>query len=273
VRTWVKLYTEINRDPKMLRLTWAHRGIWSALLALAGEIDDQDEEGPTGYVGPMDDAALLLRCDDAEFAEAVEAFEERGMVRVEEGILYLTRYADRQKRAPSSRREAVAERVKRHRRRKADARNVDVTTLHPDETTMQRGVTPPDTDTDTDTETDTESEPESDALSSFSGDAVHAYENAIGLIAGETQTEEIKAFLADLHERGHPEWWQLALDVACDNNARKWSYIRAVLRNWLEQGRPGLKPPSNGNRSRASPMDKEAASVAALNEWLAEGGG
>lgn len=271
MRTWVKLYTEINRDPKMLRLTWAQRGIWSALLALAGEIDDQNEQGPTGYVGPVDDAALLLRCDDAEFAEAVEAFEERGMVRLEDDALYLTRYADRQKRAPSSRREAVAERVKRHRRRKAADGNADVTTLHADETTAQRGVTPPDTETDTETESDTE--PESDALSSFVGQAVCAYENAIGLIAGETQTEEIKVFLGDLHARGHPEWWQLALDVACDNNARKWSYIRAVLRNWLDQGRPGLKPPSNGTGPRASPLDKEAASVAALNEWLAEGEG
>lgn len=106
-------------------------------------------------------------------------------------------------------------------------------------------------DADTDADADVDADKDADALSSFIGDAVCAYENAIGLIAGPTQTEEIKAFLAELHERGHPEWWQMALAVACDNNARKWSYIRAVLRNWQEQGRPGLKPPSNG--ARASP--------------------
>ena len=107
-------------------------------------------------------------------------------------------------------------------------------------------------DADADADADADVDKDADAsLSSFIADSVHAFENCIGLVVGETQTEEVKAFLGDLHARGHPEWWQLALDVACDNNARKWSYVRAVLQNWLKQGRPGLKPPSNG--SRASP--------------------
>lgn len=138
----------------MLRLSWSQRGIWSALLALAGEIDDQDEEGATGYLGPADDVALLIRCDDDEFAEAVSAFTERNMLHDENDVLYLTRFRDRQSRAPSSRRAAVKERVQRHRRRKERASNEDVTTLHDDVTTAQRPVTPPDTESDTDTDTD-----------------------------------------------------------------------------------------------------------------------
>jgi len=162
VKTWVKLYTEINRDPKMLRLTWAQRGIWSALLALAGEIDDQDEDGITGYVGPLDDVALLIRCDDDEFSEAIRAFAERGMVENREGILYLSRYVERQQRAPSNAREAVTERVQRHRRRQADGCNEDVTSLHAqcneDVTRLQRGVTPSDSDSDSDSDSEADAE-------------------------------------------------------------------------------------------------------------------
>lgn len=98
-----------------------------------------------------------------------------------------------------------------------------------------------------------------DALSSFIATAAHDFENCIGLIAGEHQSEEITAYATDLHNRGHPEWWQMALDVACDNNARKWSYVRAVLQNWLEQGRPGLKPPANGSRASPEEYDEAAA--------------
>ena len=53
-------------------------------------------------------------------------------------------------------------------------------------------------------------------------------------------------------------------------------YIAAILDRCAREGvRPGegRKPPSNGTGPRASPLDKEAASVAALNEWLAEGEG
>ena len=45
MKSWVKLYTEINRDPKMAQFTWAQRGIWAALLALAGELDVRNGDG------------------------------------------------------------------------------------------------------------------------------------------------------------------------------------------------------------------------------------
>ena len=188
MKTWVKLYTEINRDPKMLRLTWAQRGIWCALLALAGEIDDEDGDGPTGLLGSPEDVALLIRCDDQEFAEAIAAFEARGMVQRRGGLLYLPHFAERQKRKPSSRPDMVAERVRRHRRAtmandgddesendvcntgvtppdddvtplKREC-NADVTPLkrecNADVTPLKHPVTPPDTDTDTETEGETD---------------------------------------------------------------------------------------------------------------------
>ena len=83
MKTWVKLHTKINHDSKMGTLTWAERGIWSALLALAGEIDDQDEDGPTGLLDTIDNVAWRLRCDIDELEAALHSFIQRGMVDVD----------------------------------------------------------------------------------------------------------------------------------------------------------------------------------------------
>lgn len=151
MKTWVKLYTEINRDPDMGTLTWAQRGIWQALLALCGEIDDRDEnEKETGRLDILERVAWSIRCEIDELAEAIAAFEDRGMITtIDGGCLYLPNYQKRQARPPSARPSAVSERVKRHRAKLQDESNEDVTTLH-------RGVTPSDPDTDPDTEKTTE---------------------------------------------------------------------------------------------------------------------
>lgn len=155
MKTWVKVYTAINRDPDMDTLTWAHRGIWLSLLALAGEIDDRDEdELETGRLDTLQRVAWFIRADVDDLLDAVGAFKDRGMVLLDDhGIIHLPNYPKRQARPPSSRPSAVAERVKRHRdKAKADG-NEDVTTLH-------RGVTPSETDPDPDSESDPESDPE-----------------------------------------------------------------------------------------------------------------
>src|SRR4030042_615545 len=109
MKTWVKLYTEINRDPDMGTLSWAQRGIWSAVLALCGEIDDRDEHGrETGRLDIISRTAWSIRCDVADLKSAIQEFEERGMVTTDsDGVLWLTNYAKRQSRAPSSRPAAV----------------------------------------------------------------------------------------------------------------------------------------------------------------------
>lgn len=151
MKTWVKLYTEINRDPDMGSLTWAQRGIWSALLALAGEIDARDEEDhETGELDTLAHVSWRIRCDVHELADAIDAFTERGMVEDRDGMLYLPNYGKRQRRAPTDGHQAVAERVARHRERKAATRNEDVTSLHCDVTSLQRGVTSTESESDTD---------------------------------------------------------------------------------------------------------------------------
>jgi len=150
MKTWVKLYTEITHDPEIGELTWAQRGIWMTLLALAGEIDARDEEDhETGELDTLPHIAWRIRCDMRELTEAVAAFTERGMVEDRDGILYLPNYAKRQRRAPSSAHAIVAERVARHRERKVIPCNEDVTSLHRNVTSVQRGVTPTESESDT----------------------------------------------------------------------------------------------------------------------------
>ncbi|MFA4974679.1 MAG: hypothetical protein WC683_18895 [bacterium] len=146
MKTWVKLYTEINRDPTMGELTLAQKGVWMMLLALAGEIDARDENDlETGELDTIARVAWSIRCTKDELNDALAALEERGMVEERDGILWLPNYAKRQRRAPSDGHIAVAERVKRHRDKFLAPRNEDVTPLQDDVTSLE---------SESDTETD-----------------------------------------------------------------------------------------------------------------------
>ena len=116
MKAWVKLYTEINRDVDMGTLTWGQRGIWSALLALAGDIDARDaEEHETGQLDTEARVAWMIRCEPSEMREAVAAFTRLGMVEERDGILYLPNYSKRQAKPPSQERPAARDRQREHR--------------------------------------------------------------------------------------------------------------------------------------------------------------
>ena len=116
MKSWVKLYTEINWDPKIGTLSWAHRGLWCSLLALAGEIDARDgDESETGELDTIENTAWRLRCDPTEFREMLAAFLERGIIAERNGILFVTHYGIRQAVPPSQTRPANRDRQREHR--------------------------------------------------------------------------------------------------------------------------------------------------------------
>ena len=108
--------------------------------------------------------------------------------------------------------------------------------------------------------------------------AVRAYENQIGLISGGHQSGEMAEIIAELHSRGVLGWWQSALNIASDNNARKWSYVRAILGNSLATGMsPGARRPRereqrSGRRSNGSGTGNrlDAAVLAARRKEIDE---
>jgi hypothetical protein len=155
MKSWVKLYNEINRDPKLLTLSWEERGVWAALLALAGEIDDRDgQDKETGKLDTVEYTALRIRCELDRFREILKAFmaKERGLVEDRDGILYLPKYARRQRRPPSASREQT-------RQRKQDERASQGG--HEPVTRASRGVTSPESESESESETETDSERES----------------------------------------------------------------------------------------------------------------
>ncbi|MDH7489719.1 MAG: hypothetical protein QHH80_09435 [Anaerolineae bacterium] len=158
-KVWVKLYVaDLLDDPKLADLSWEHRGILAALLALAGKLDHRDESGAeTGRLDTLAHVAWHIRCGTEQLAEAVAVLERCGLVEQRDGALYLVDYASRQCRPPSASREAVAERVRRFREAQAASCSEDVTRA-------QRAQPPQ----------ETESEPEADA----DGEAASATEAA-----------------------------------------------------------------------------------------------
>jgi len=138
MRYWIKLYTEIMRDPKMGRLTDRQFRTCINLFTLAGTTDDD------GKLPPLEDIAWHLRSDEASLLADLEALARVNIVEQVDDTWIVRKWAERQAKAPSDQPERIAQRVRNHRERK---RNESVTTLQP-------GVTTPETDTDTETDTD-----------------------------------------------------------------------------------------------------------------------
>ena len=214
MKTWVKLYTEIIDDPEQGSLTWSQRGIWSALLALAGKIDERDGDGmETGRLDVPQRVAWYLRCDLTELNEALAEFKERGMVHMGEGgMIYLTNYGKRQAAIP------VADRVARHRerQRKASYYNRDDTETHQtgngDDTEIhQTGneavtnryalrnapVTTRYTEAEADTDTESDTEAAAAARDVTFGIVLQDYENNFGILGSRRQYEKFQAIWDD----------------------------------------------------------------------------
>lgn len=150
MRKWVKVYTEVLHDPKMLRLTPRQWQCCVSLFLLAGWLDEN------GHLGTIEDVALHLRMSQRIIAEALPVLAEIKIVHEKKGVWSLTNFEKRQAKPPSDQREAVRERVKRHRNRKGTQGNEPVTPLQP-------GVTLPEADSDSESEADIDIEAEAGA--------------------------------------------------------------------------------------------------------------
>jgi len=133
---WIKLHTEIINDPKMARLNWKDRGIWMMLMALAGQLEHRDENDRlTGQLDTLDHVAWHLRTRVANIRPTVEKLIQLDMLHQDDdGILYVTHFAERQSADTST------ERVRRYRER-GRLHHPDETSVKRDETPMKRGET------------------------------------------------------------------------------------------------------------------------------------
>ncbi|MCS7260902.1 MAG: hypothetical protein NZ765_08995 [Anaerolineae bacterium] len=115
MRHWVKLHTKILRNPAMGRLTWADIGVWTMLLALAGELEDYDADGAlTGRLDTLENIAWHLHSSVEELTPIIEHLIQRGLLHCDaDGVLYISDFAATQAC------DTPAARMQRYRQRKA----------------------------------------------------------------------------------------------------------------------------------------------------------
>jgi DnaD/phage-associated family protein len=105
--------------------------------------------------------------------------------------------------------------------------------------------------------------------SSFAMQAERAFENSVSMIPSLVQQQEIDAMLEELEGRGLQDWWQKAIDIACDQNHRSWAYVRGILRNCMSEGKPpGSRPP--GGNGHGPPKTNVDQTLEIVNRMIAE---
>ena len=118
---WMKMWLEALDDPKLTRLSLAERGAWWGILKLAGKCDAGGKLMSGGQALDMDEIADALHIKTSDDRQALESMiakmEKRGSLSWNDDVLTVVHYEERQRIPPSSRPEAVAERVRRHRER------------------------------------------------------------------------------------------------------------------------------------------------------------
>ncbi len=78
------------------------------------------------------------------------------------------------------------------------------------------------------------------------------YESNIGPL-----TPLIADTLRDAEDTYPETWIQEAVEIAVENNVRKWRYIEAILRSWKEEGRHERKDRRHPERDRQKYIDDE----------------
>lgn len=119
---WIKMWLEALDDPKLTRLSLGERGAWWGVLKLAGKCDAGGKIISGGQGLDIDDIADALHIKTVEDRQALESMidkmEKRGSLIWNEGhVLTVVHWEERQRIPPSSKPEAVAERVRLHRER------------------------------------------------------------------------------------------------------------------------------------------------------------
>jgi len=235
---WIKLYHEILDDPKMATLP---DRLWRRsveLFLIAGKLCSDK----SGVLPDTRQLAWLLRMQTDELQADIDQLVSTGIVESIPNGWLIVNFNKRQSPATS------AERVRQHRERKQKEQYYgDVTDLKRNVTQINRL-----------TESETESETETTSSSNF-GELSTAYEHNIGPLTPAT----VDMLEDDLNTYG----MQMCLDailVAVEQNKRKWSYVRGILKNrWADGVRDNNKKPKQTGPQKIVLSDGQIVEVTA----------
>lgn len=116
---WLRLYTELPRDPKIRRLRVEYRWLWICILTAAG---DSPQRGTllfeNGQPWTDDDLADLAQLDRRTCKKGTQILHELGMLTadLDTGAWVVSSWNERQFQSDVS----GTERVRKHRKRKAE---------------------------------------------------------------------------------------------------------------------------------------------------------
>ncbi len=126
---WAKMWIEALDDPKLTRLSLAERGAWWGILQLAGKCHADGKLVSGEQPLNMDEISEALHIKTSEDRQALESMiikmKNRGSFRWNQGALVVVHWKERQSIPPSSTREAIAERVRLHRKRAKERKPMD----------------------------------------------------------------------------------------------------------------------------------------------------
>ncbi len=255
---WIKLYNEILDDPKMGTLPDRLYRRVIELFLIAGRTNKDGEIPDTQSI------AWLLRQPLAEIQQDLEQIAAIGIIKKTATGWIVTKFAERQ--SPISD-------VERKRHQRARDKNEEYYG-HEDVTQTSRNVRQI---TDTDTDTDTEPEAEAEAPAAQKNPAAAAETNRpVIFTIFEREIGPLTPFISDelcQWEKDYPpEWISAAIHEAVANNARKISYIRAILHRYRTEGL-GKKPSivaTGGPPRTVGNRDSPSQSVSEHNQAVAD---
>lgn len=224
-KRWIKLWTqEVLYGTTSKELTLEQQAIWYKLLALAG-----DSPAP-GIVClapdvpyPVPSLAKVVGSPTELFAETLErlASEEVSKITINTGLIYITNWEKYQ--TPFSKKDYMRDYMRDYRGEKIEEQGKQAAEAKGPPTTIPTVKLP--------------GQEEPDPISLIVSSLAQNYEKEIGLISAVISSEFVE-FARYYHQRDAPlPWIDEAFTEAVKNNVRKWSYVKAILKTWMETGK------------------------------------
>ncbi|HUV51491.1 MAG TPA: DnaD domain protein [Dehalococcoidia bacterium] len=266
---WLKMWVEWIDDPKMLSLSLAEQGVWWRLVTLAKKCaaDGSIVKGhgtPLSLAQIVDTIRIKTKADRKVFDSMVEKMTDQGSLHWNDDTLVITNFKVRQAKTTSETPEAVRERVRLHRQRKA---GVTENPLRPTPTTVK------------DIYIDTEVDVEVTSLHSVTrngkpvtpeavlAEIAKLHEENFGILTP-LLAEKFKDFAENYH--GPIDWIKEAFAEAVTNNVRKWAYVEKILDTWQQEGRKthGARKQRKDTRDEAHRQGDEEPSAERYRQSL-----
>jgi DnaD/phage-associated family protein len=253
---WIKLYTEFLHDPALAELSLASVGLYLELYLMAGRCDAGGalQSDTNNYT--LKDIAWILRQDEGIIGNAIRELRNAGLVHDEDDCLIITRFMSEQGPGALDKREYWAEKQREHRLKTKDLKTKDIKTKD------LRHKTKTKTESMTSLTMSMTQDENQKTAAEAEVQPIKIIEHIFGAEFKYKMPASVRKEINDIHlQKG------IEVDLICDaireagiQGALKWSYARAILNRWIEQGGK-----NNGKNVKASSSGNSNSAIQARN--------